>query len=202
MTTIQPLQFAALGWFYRYEAYLIVLALTGLGVALGYEPARLGWRYWLSPRPLPYYAALALTTAFFGPPIWTRAVQASDRVVAASYTIYGQQYQMAHFVERYYQGQGVVANDVGAISDSEWAKSYGGILPEWVLVGRWTVSDNVVFVQATIALYAPNQKAVPALTCQLQEFGKTIPERLRRVLFRVVDLRGLWTQTAVSHGSQ
>ncbi len=116
LTTIEHLQFAGLGWFFRYEAYLIVLGIVGLGVALGYESPRLGWRYWLSARPLPYYAGMALLAVLFGAPVWERAADASSRTVQASYNIYEQQYQMARFVRRFYNTRGVAANDIGAIT--------------------------------------------------------------------------------------
>ncbi len=113
---IQHFQFAGIGWFYRYEAYLLVLALVGLGVALGYEAPATGGRYWLSGRALPHYAALGLVAALFGPPLWERGVGSFRHVVTASYNIYEQQYQMGHFVRKFYSGKGVAANDVGAIS--------------------------------------------------------------------------------------
>ncbi len=114
--TIQHLQFAGTGWFYRYEAYLIVLALVGIGVALGEEVPGSDWRYWLTPRALPHYAVLALVGALFGPPLWTRGIVSFQHIVPASYNIYEQQYQMGHFVRKFYNGKGVAANDVGAIS--------------------------------------------------------------------------------------
>ncbi len=116
LATIQHLQLAGIGWFYRYEAYVIVLSLVGLGVALGYEAPAHGWRYWLSPRALPHYAALALAAVLFGPPLWTRGIGSFRHIVTASYNVYEQQYQMGHFVRRFYTGKGVAANDVGAIS--------------------------------------------------------------------------------------
>lgn len=112
---LQHLQFAGLGWFFRYEAYLIVLALLGLGIALGYELPEDGQRPWLSGHTLPLSAALLLAAGLFGLPLWLRAVPAMRYVVTASYNVYEQQYQMGHFIRRYYQGKGVAANDAGAI---------------------------------------------------------------------------------------
>ena len=116
ITEAQHLQFAALGWFYRYEAYLIVLLLFGVGLALGQDGAKLGARYWLRPAALTQLAALAVVALLFGVPLWTRAAQAEREVGRASDNIYEQQYQMARFVRRFYRNNGVVANDVGLIS--------------------------------------------------------------------------------------
>ena len=116
ITELQHLQFAGLGWFYRYEAYLIVLLLFGLGAALGQDGAKLGARYWRRPAVLTQFAALALAALLVGGPLWTRAAQAEREVSQASGNIYDQHYQMARFVRRFYRNSGVVANDVGLIS--------------------------------------------------------------------------------------
>ena len=116
LATLQHLQFAGIGWFYRYEAYLIVLSLLGLGVAFGFARPLDNPAYWRSVRVLPLYLTGALAALLFGAPLWTRAMISVGHVAAASYSIYRQQYQMGRFVRRYYRGKGVAANDLGAIS--------------------------------------------------------------------------------------
>ncbi len=219
---LQHLQFAGIGWFYRYEAYLIVLALVGSGVALGYEPsAESGGAYWLSLRAVPLYAVFLVAAALFGTPLWTRAIPSMQHIVNASYNIYEQQYQMGHFIRRYYQNKGVAANDVGAINYfpeidildtvgltdidvlrarragtfnhesfrslskrhkveivmiyDNWASMFGGILPEWVPIGRWTIPHNTVTGSDTVSFYAPSEEFVPKIVQQLKEFGATLP---------------------------
>ena len=222
LTTIQHLQFAALGWFYRYEAYLIVLSIVGVSVAVGYELPPLGWRYWLSARPLVYYAGLALLAVLLGAPLWARTLVASENTVGSSYNIYEQQYQMAHFIRRFYNHKGVAANDVGAISFfcdidlldvvglcdidvlrgrrtgtinnemmralskkhhveimvgyPEWRGAYGGLLPEWVPVGQWTIPHNVVVALPSVTFYAPKLALAPRLMRQLQDFSSSLPK--------------------------
>ena len=116
LTMLQHLQFAKIGWFYRYEAYLIVLALVGIGIAFGYEPSAGNWRAWFSVRALPQIAALALVTVLLATPLWVRGMDSIPHVRGASYNIYEQQYQMGLFVRKYYNHKAVAANDVGAIS--------------------------------------------------------------------------------------
>ena len=128
LAMIQHLQFAGIGWFYRYEAYLIVLGVLGVGIALGYEAPESGGRYWLTARALPHYAALGFAAVLFGPPLWVRGIGSIHHVVTASYNVYEQQYQMGHFVRKYYGQKGVAANDVGAISfygDIDLLDTYG-----------------------------------------------------------------------------
>ncbi len=220
--TIQHLQFAGIGWFYRYEAYLIVLALIGIGVALGYEPSAVGARYWFSVRAIPHYFILLVAAMLFGAPLWTRARPSMHHIVTASYNVYEQQYQMARFARRYYQNKGAAFNDVGAVDYfadldlldtaglvdidvfraarsgnfnaatmrrlldkhhveliavyDEWSASYGGILPEWVLIGQWKVLNNTVLGGDTVSFYAPNIDLAPKLTRALTEFGPNLPK--------------------------
>lgn len=217
---LQHLQLAQLGWFYRYEAYLLALSFIGVGVALGGEPAE-GPRDWLTLRALPQYAVLSLAAVIFGAPLWVRALDSMRHVVTASYNIYEQQYQMGHFVGRYYKHRGVAANDIGAISYfgesdildlvglsdidvlrakrtgdfnqetmrrllrkhrvevvivyDQWAYTYGGILPEWTQVGRWTIPNNTIVASDTVSFYAPSAEFVPVIKRQLREFRPTLP---------------------------
>ena len=57
----------------------------------------------------------------------------------------------------------------------EWASSYGGPLPEWVPVGRWTIPDNEVCGSATVAFFAPNPTLVPTLAGALREYAPRLP---------------------------
>ena len=222
LTTVEHLQFAALGWFYRYEAYLIVLAVVGVGVAMGYDSPRLGRDYWWSARPLPYYAGLALAAVIFGEPFRERSVEVFGRTAQASYNIYEQQYQVGRFVQRFYRGKGVAANDIGTVNFlgeinlldlygltnldvfrarrahtinnetirelckkhgvelvvgyPEWGPMYGGLLPEWVPVGRWIITKNVIAAYAGVTFFAPNLASAPRLMQELQEFSVDLPK--------------------------
>jgi hypothetical protein len=110
------LQFARVGWFYRYEAYLVVsgtaLACVTFFVRSGHGPSRPAPRS-LSPRRW-LVAALAILMAL---PLFGRAAQAAGEVVTASGNIYQQPYQTAHLVAQELGPEARVAvTDLGAVT--------------------------------------------------------------------------------------
>ena len=114
--TLAHLQFAALGWFYRYEGYLLALGIVVLGASLvDLWPGR-PLRGWSRPAAWPALAAGLVAVGLFVAPAWRRTVESCRSLVIASHNIYEQQYQMARFLHRFYEGQGVAANDVGNIA--------------------------------------------------------------------------------------
>ena len=110
------LQFASVGWFYRYEAYLVALGVMALAcnrfdrtLREIFSPA--AWR----GRPLvSTVAVLALLLAVL--PMASRASEAVAGFRISAYNVFEQQYQMAGFLKRYYNGASIAANDVGAIN--------------------------------------------------------------------------------------
>ncbi len=53
---------------------------------------------------------------------------------------------------------------------------YEEILPtNWVEVGRWKISQNVVCAFDTVAIYAPNPESAGKLSAQLKAFSKELP---------------------------
>ena len=226
LATLQHLQFASLGWFYRYEAYLIVLSFVGVGIALGSCPSTDEGHYWLSLRSLPQYTTLLVAALLFGAPLWVRGIGSLSQIVTGSTEVYEQQYQMGHFVGRYYRNKCVLANDVGAVSFfgeshilddvglsdinvlrarragtydqatirrlsanqhvelvmvyDQWSDMYGGILPEWIPVGQWSIPHWKVVANPTVSFYAPSAQFVPELTRHLREFGATLPADVRQ----------------------
>ena len=107
------LQFAAVGWFFRYEAYLVVLGLVIIVLQL----RAVDWRA-LLPQPLPPIAAIAalLLIGILANPLALRAWHGFRQVPKAASNIFEQQYQVAHFLDAHYQGRRVAVNDIGAIS--------------------------------------------------------------------------------------
>jgi hypothetical protein len=99
-----------LSWFYRYEAYLIVLGTLHVGKMLLYWLQENGWRG-VRRQCAVFVITLAL---LYSLPV--RGLNSLRNSVRAIYNIYEQQYQMGLFLKTYYYQQTVAANDIGAIS--------------------------------------------------------------------------------------
>ena len=112
-TTLLHMQFAAVGWFFRYEAYLVAFGITAIAAGL-YEYVE---RIYLARDK----AALALCAVIVGAFVLhisvlrPRSSGVLSQIPIAARNIYEQQYQMARFLRKYYSGSTVAANDIGAI---------------------------------------------------------------------------------------
>jgi len=106
--TLLHVQLAAIGWLFRYEAYLVALGLVLVARHLveGTAAAR-------TPVARP---ALALGALVAMAPLLTRGVDALEETPAAVKNIYEQQYQMGLFLRELPAGSAVMANDIGAIA--------------------------------------------------------------------------------------
>ncbi len=112
-TTVLHLQFARTGWFYRYEAYLMVMWMVAIGAALPDLGRAL--------MPVLGRGRLSMVLAAAIPvlgmaPLVERSVRAYAEAPRASGNIYEQQYQMGLFLRKFFEGRGVAANDIGAIN--------------------------------------------------------------------------------------
>ena len=56
-----------------------------------------------------------------------------------------------------------------------FATQFGGPLPGWIPVGRWTIRDNVICASDTVTFYAPDDALVPELVRALQKFAASLP---------------------------
>ena len=113
-TTLLHMQFARTGWFYRYEAYLVALGVLAIAWTLfDYLPRGIPRTPGLSTPARAVLWTLGLLSALS---LCVRGVQAVGKVPRATTNIYQQQYQMGLFLQRFYQGATVAANDVGAIN--------------------------------------------------------------------------------------
>jgi hypothetical protein len=129
------LAFAKTGWFYRYEAYLVVWgAVAAVGVLYPFAAhayrqlaasARGAWG-----KGAAVVGGAALATAL-GLALGGRAA-ALGRVPTAARNIYEQQYQMARFVRAYYDHSPIVLNDIGYVG----FLSAAPILDIWGLASR------------------------------------------------------------------
>lgn len=109
---------ASTGWYHRYEAYLLALAVWAL-IPLA-EEAREWRRRIFTPQRL--FSERVVAVAAIAAAFLTLAIIYKDNVASITtihprgVNIYQQQYQLGLFVKRYYQGETVAANDIGAIN--------------------------------------------------------------------------------------
>ncbi len=110
------LQFARIGWFYRYEAYLVALGTVTFFIG-GYEMILDKRHQALAKKPVleNKWVVVFLASLFFLT-LGTRGVIALKDIPSATKNIYGQQYQMALFLDKYYRNVTIAANDIGAIN--------------------------------------------------------------------------------------
>ena len=116
--------FAGLGYFYRYEAYLVALWILSVGCSgssVVLEPGSpLATQRKLplgTKPPLPRVATLAAMAALLAAPLLaSRGLVALAQTPRASRNIFEQQFQMACFLGTFYAGRRVIANDVGLIN--------------------------------------------------------------------------------------
>ncbi|MEO5996777.1 MAG: hypothetical protein ABIN89_08595 [Chitinophagaceae bacterium] len=122
--------FGGFGWFYRYEAYLIVLGSFHLLILL-FE-----WytfRSFENNKQYLLYIAVALLFTFNLP---LRGVNALRNFVRSTYNIYEQQYQMGVFMKKYYDRQTIAANDIGAMS----------FMTDMDIIDLWGLGNNEVTI--------------------------------------------------------
>ena len=113
-TTLLHMQLARAGWFYRYEAYQLVLGAAVFGViAADRLPPLDAWFH--GSAAVPRAVAVAALIAVAGFPFASRGLNAWRNTPTAAANIYSQQYQMGLFADRFYQGQTIALNDIGAV---------------------------------------------------------------------------------------
>ena len=104
------LQLAQLGWFWRYEGYLIILGAIAAAPLL--EPLQV----WLKKRSLTESISVFAILFVFCMPLFSRTVTATGQIVHAAGNIHDQQVQMAKVVQNLGPGASVAINDLGAVS--------------------------------------------------------------------------------------
>jgi len=124
--TVIHLQLAQLGWFYRYEGYIVVLGMVAAAPMLVPLHGRLRK---LSPVvSLPIYVLLFFTTL---PLLW-RCQRGTGEIVHAAANIHDQQVQMARVVKHLGKDARVAVNDLGAVS----------FFTEARVLDLWGLGDN------------------------------------------------------------
>lgn len=116
VTTLIHMQFAKTGWFFRYEAYLVALGLFAVFLVSSEYMS-----FWFQKcrnfkkSALPCIGMIVLLSFPFVA-FSERAIVSLIQIPKASGNIYEQQYQMGRFLKQFYEGETIVANDIGAIT--------------------------------------------------------------------------------------
>jgi hypothetical protein len=113
-TLLLHMQFAQAGWFYRYEAYIVLLGIMTVGIAISDRVPKIAWDF--NKRALQSYALLFFLAGVIALPFSSRAMLSLVNTPQATNNIYEQQYQMGLFLKQFYQGSTVMVNDIGAVT--------------------------------------------------------------------------------------
>lgn len=104
---------ARVGWFYRYEGYIVYLGL--FSIALNWNSISY---FWILGFQKTFLTKLILGVLIFvlSYPLMERSVSSIKNTPVAMQNIFDQQIQMSKFVNHYYNNSILAANDIGAIS--------------------------------------------------------------------------------------
>lgn len=117
-TAILHLGLARVGWFYRYEAYLVALGIVVTACRSSVLIEYLEGGEKLKPRGRSSAMAGATTLLLIATLFLClfRGIRSLAELPQATVNIFHQQRQMAAFVSRYYQHSSVAVNDIGAVN--------------------------------------------------------------------------------------
>jgi protein involved in polysaccharide export with SLBB domain len=113
LTTLAHIELASLAWFYRYEAYLVALDVTMIGIALAGTTPRFAFGEAWKRGPLPFVAGV-IAAVVAVTPLAHRALDAQRFTPVACRNIFQQQVQTARFLAREFADVPVAINDIGA----------------------------------------------------------------------------------------
>jgi hypothetical protein len=109
--TLLQLSFASTGWFYRYEAYLVLCSTVVISLII--------YKYgksFISSTSKKIYVAIVFVFFILIFPLVLRSAAAYTKAKQACINIYEQQNQMGNFIKKYYGRDTVAVNDIGAVS--------------------------------------------------------------------------------------
>jgi hypothetical protein len=110
------IQFCMVALFFRHESYLVALGIVVMVAQLADQlPERLFGAPLDRALAVKHAGGVVLAVLLIYPCL-VRAGAALVFLPRASKNIYEQQYQMARFIERYYQGSIIALNDIGAVN--------------------------------------------------------------------------------------
>ena len=114
-TLVFHVLFAQVGWFFRYEAYLVGFGVVATGIVLMWfrlDTMR-GQSITKTTKNLFALLFIVLVSVI---PFDMRTVYSISEIPVASNNIYDQQYQMARFTKQFYNKQAIALNDIGAVN--------------------------------------------------------------------------------------
>jgi hypothetical protein len=173
------LSFASLGWFFRYEAYLVTLGLITLSITFNawFPDKAAGKRVWsqADKNMRLRYGLLGLIAAFS---LGGRAVLALRDLPIAVRSRYLDHIQHARFIERYYPHATIVINDIGAVAFFTQARildAYG--LSSLEPIAYRTSLGDREYTQEDLANWAKQEGAeIALLKTEWKEIAPIIPE--------------------------
>jgi hypothetical protein len=108
--TLLQITLAATGWFYRYEAYIVMNSVFILSILIYQNSQEIVMRFRQHP------VIMGFVVFFLLLPVCMRTASAFSEASRACINIFEQQYQMAKFLRTYYNNDAIAANDIGAIT--------------------------------------------------------------------------------------
>lgn len=106
--------FADIGWFYRYEAYLIFVGIfvnSIVSISI-FQKNKINFE----KDKILRYSALILLLGLIVIPVASRGLYSFNEAPLATHNIYEQQYQIGLFVKQFYNDESVALNDIGAVN--------------------------------------------------------------------------------------
>jgi hypothetical protein len=162
------LQFAATGWLFRYEAYLVCLCLFVLAIVVSDLP-------WPKPGSAETRIAVTALLVLICVYPWARRAYAAARIVPkAGYYNFEQQYQMAQFLKTYYNTGSIAANDIGAIAFFTNIRLFDLMGLADLTVAKARLAGN--YTTSTIEREADTRSTTIAMAYDSWFEGVTLPE--------------------------
>jgi hypothetical protein len=144
--TLLHVEFIRGAGFYRYDGYLLIVGITILGASASDWATSFRRSVEAGMKPA-VMAASALLALLILTPLTVRAAQALHEAARASHNVYEQQRQMALFLDRFYSGRSIAANDIGEITYLANIKLVDLYGLGTVEVARWKLAGNYTTAQ-------------------------------------------------------
>ncbi len=130
ITLLLHMQFAKIGWLYRYDAYLVASGVFVITIPISSLFPKISSAALLRKSLFKYILLIFFIPLGFS--LVQRSFFAlSVDTVQATKNIYEQQYQMGLFIRKFYEGRAIAVNDIGAIC----------YLSDIKLLDLWGISD-------------------------------------------------------------